>query len=48
MEAKSRIEAAIKAEFPQTTRIFIEAESLACVIGQQKAMEEMLSEEEDR
>ncbi|MDN5356941.1 MAG: hypothetical protein PWR17_110 [Candidatus Methanomethylophilaceae archaeon] len=46
MEATARIEAAIKAEFPQTARIFIEAESLACVIGQQKVRDEMLSEEE--
>lgn len=46
MEATARIEAAIKAEFPQTTRIFIEAESLACVIGQQKATDEMLSGED--
>lgn len=46
MDSIDRIETAIKKEFPQTTRIFIEAESLACVTGQRKVAENMFDEEE--
>jgi cation diffusion facilitator family transporter len=47
IDAVDRIEMAIKEEFPQTTRIFIEAESLACVVRQRNAAESMLDEEEN-
>ncbi len=47
MDSIDRIELAIKEEFPQTTRIFVEAESLSCVRGQRDQIEEMLGDREN-
>lgn len=47
IDAIDRIEIMIKKEFPQTTRIIVEAESLACVMSQRKQIESMTFEEDD-
>lgn len=45
MEAIDRIEGKVKARFPQTSRVFIEAKSMACVKVQRTQAEELFQEE---
>lgn len=45
LDAIDCIEASVKKRFPQATRVYIEAESLASVRRQKKQMEELLNEE---
>lgn len=47
LDAVDRIENSIKKDFPEATRVFVEAKSLACVRGQRRQIEKMIREEEE-